>query len=183
MADLAAVYPLQNESIDKPSFQVRESQDYGLIRLQVFRHQSAEQVASLLTMALPGPGKFFTDSERQIFWAAPGEWILCIPRDQQYSVLALMQEKLPSDLGVVTLMSDSRTALLIDGDRHTDVLARGCSVDLHPSVFGAGCCLSARLANVPVMLAHREDGSLLLFVCRSLAAYLLEWLAANSRDL
>jgi sarcosine oxidase subunit gamma len=56
-------------------------------------------------------------------------------------------------------------------------LAHGCSLDIHPRVFGPGQCAQTLLARVPVIIHQRGDEpSFDIYVQRSLAEYLWSWL-------
>jgi sarcosine oxidase, subunit gamma len=72
-------------------------------------------------------------------------------------------------------VSAQRTTLLVGGPRARDLLAHGCALDLHPSVFGPGSCAQTMLARAQVVLLSQQEGFLVL-VRSSFAAYLAEWL-------
>jgi sarcosine oxidase subunit gamma len=72
-------------------------------------------------------------------------------------------------------VSAQRTTLDLDGPRVRDLLALGCSLDLHPRVFAIGDCAQTTLAHTPVILLRRERGFRIL-VRASFAAHLAAWL-------
>jgi sarcosine oxidase subunit gamma len=73
-------------------------------------------------------------------------------------------------------VSAQRTTLLLGGSRVRDVLAHGCSLDLHPSRFPAGACAQTMLAHAPVILLALPAGEFWVLVRASFAAYLADWL-------
>ena len=75
----------------------------------------------------------------------------------------------------VTDVSAQRTTLRLTGSRARDLLAKGCSLDLHPRVFGSGCA-QTMLARSQVVLVARADGGFRVLVRSTFALYLAEWL-------
>lgn len=184
MAELAASSPLQGKALSKAQFSVRENNDYGLIRLQTF-HRKPGQVDNLSTqlgLALPGPGGILASGELQIFWSAPGEWVIAVPVGSERNTMKELQAKLDCVFAVLSIMTDSRVALQLGGKMLRMVLARGSSVDFDPVAFTQGRCLTTRFSGVPVMLVALPGNECLMFADRSVAAYLLDWLQAASRD-
>lgn len=63
------------------------------------------------------------------------------------------------------------------GPSARDVLAHGCSLDLHPRVFGPGCAARTMVAKTQVVLAQTDDApTYRLWVRTSFARYLAAWL-------
>jgi sarcosine oxidase subunit gamma len=62
------------------------------------------------------------------------------------------------------------------GPRAREVLMKGCSIDLHPAVFGPGRCARTALARAQVILLPVDQETYWIFVQSSFAAYLAEWL-------
>jgi len=185
MASLAAHSALQVQGLTRDEFSVREITDSGLIRLQTFHRSvgSVENVAEALGMSLPGPGEVLAGDAITVYWSSPGEWVIRVPIGSEQEQLVSLQSRFEGLFAVVTLMTDSRVTLELSGVMARDVLARGSSVDFHPSVFGNNRCLSTRLAGVSIMLAYSaQHDTYLLFACRSAAHYLLDWFLASSED-
>jgi sarcosine oxidase subunit gamma len=70
--------------------------------------------------------------------------------------------------------------LHLAGPAVSDVLARGCRLDLHPAAFLPGSAAATSMAQVSVTLARLHAGWLLL-TPSSTARHLREWLAAAAR--
>ena len=61
------------------------------------------------------------------------------------------------------------------------MLAKGCSLDLHPRSFQPGMCAQTLLAKTAVILWQTDDApTLKVFVRASFAAHLARWLADAS---
>ena len=77
----------------------------------------------------------------------------------------------------VTDTSESRTCIRVSGKNARDVLAKGCSLDLHPAKFGPGQCAQTLLGKVGVMMSQTAAAPTYeLLVLRSFATYLWAWL-------
>ena len=56
------------------------------------------------------------------------------------------------------------------------MLARGCALDLHPSVFPPGRCAQTLVARAQVILYRPDEHTFRLLVRPSFADYLRAWL-------
>jgi heterotetrameric sarcosine oxidase gamma subunit len=91
------------------------------------------------------------------------------------SMIRLARE-LPASAGTVTLLSAARVRLRITGPKARDVLARGISIDLHPTVFQVGRGAQTGLHHTGVFLERVGDDSYEIYVQRSYAESIWEWL-------
>jgi sarcosine oxidase subunit gamma len=57
-----------------------------------------------------------------------------------------------------------------------DLLAAGCSLDLHPRAFAPDRCAQTLLARAQVILEQRGEDAFRLHVRGSFAVYLASWL-------
>ena len=94
--------------------------------------------------------------------------------------------RLKSDLGVfaaVVDQSDSRLVLHLTGPRVRDVLAKGVSVDLHPSVFKPGDVATTPVAHIGVQLDLLDAApTFQLTAPRSMAGSFWSWLTASAAE-
>ncbi len=74
-------------------------------------------------------------------------------------------------------MSDGRAVIGLSGPHASDVLMKGCSLDVHPRKFAPGDCAQSMLAKALVIL-HQTDAAPAydIYVERSFADYLWSWL-------
>jgi sarcosine oxidase subunit gamma len=111
-----------------------------------------------------------------VTWLGPDEWLVLGPPDLAQEPLHRAVQEAAGDQHVSLVdVSAQRTTLLVAGPRARDLLAHGCGLDLHPSVFGPGRCAQTMLARAQVVLVAQPDGFHVL-VRASFAAYLAEWL-------
>ena len=117
-------------------------------------------MAAALGFALPGvPNTTTGDGTRTALWLGPDEWLVLGPAGDEAALETLLAEALPRELGSVVGLSANRTVLELRGPAARDVLAAGCSLDLHPRAFGAGACAQTLLARAPVDPAPDRRGA------------------------
>jgi sarcosine oxidase subunit gamma len=127
------------------------------------------------------PGTWHRAGERDLLWLGPDEWLVAGGDPDSASALADELERLPSATPVTAVdLSAARIVVDLAGAGVRDVLARGCSLDLHPRAFGPERCAQTMLAQAQVVLQRRDAGDVLavrLFVRRSFVPYVSAWLA------
>ena len=104
-------------------------------------------------------------SAGRAMWLGPDEWLVIDAREEDFP-----------DAAAVIDVSGNRVCLELVGDDAEDVLAQGCSLDLHPSVFAPGRCAQTLLAKAQVILHRREAETFRILVRPSYAPYLRAWL-------
>lgn len=140
-----------------------------------------------LGFELPGPCRSGRADAWMAVWLAPGWWLLDGPEseppapdvDAEQAVEAAIVSRLRavgSNVSAVDV-SAQRTTLELAGPRAASVLAHGCSLDLHPRVFGPGQAAQTMLAKAQVMLVQLDaTPTYRIWVRASFARYLREWL-------
>jgi sarcosine oxidase subunit gamma len=76
---------------------------------------------------------------------------------------------------------DAWAQFSIRGSAAIEFLAKGCVLDLHPSIFLPGSCAVTRFAQLRCIL-HRVPGGYRLLVGRSYASSLAEWLVEAAAE-
>ena len=77
----------------------------------------------------------------------------------------------------VTDQTGGQTIIRISGPSARDLLAKGCTLDLHPTVFGPGRCAQTMVAKAMATIVYIDDAPTFdLMVRRSFAEYLRVWL-------
>ena len=83
----------------------------------------------------------------------------------------------------VTVVGGGQTVLVLEGSAARDVLARGCTLDLHPRAFVPGRCAQTLLGKAPVLLRLvSATPKFELVVRRSFADYLWLYLASAAGE-
>jgi sarcosine oxidase, subunit gamma len=143
------------------------------------RTSAVDADAAQLGVDLPtAPDTWVPTDEGRAVWLGPDEWLLTstaeVPEDLEARVRTAV---LPLG-GCATDVSAQRIAIRLTGTRVRDVLAKGCSIDLHPRVFGQGRCAQTTLGRAGVVLLALADtgDDYLVLVRSSFAGYLADWL-------
>jgi len=133
-------------------------------------------VADNLGAALPiTPNTVSTGGEAAILWQGPDEWLVVAAPGA--GIGGKFDAVVAGRHAAVSDVCESRTVLTLAGARVLEVLAKGCALDLHPSVFGAGQCAQSMLAKAHVILHQTSDApEFEIYVHRSFAEYLWAWL-------
>lgn len=144
---------------------------------------AADAVGLELGLPLPTePGTSAGSGPLTVAWLGPDEWLVVGPPGTEGELEARLRSAIDAAHASVVDVSAQRTTLLVSGPRARDLLALGCTLDLHPRSFGEGSCAQTLLARAQVVLVGRdpgEDGGAPAFwvlVRASFAAYLVDWL-------
>jgi len=136
-----------------------------------------EAVAGATGLALPLEPNTWAGSElRAAIWLGPDEWLITAPEGEHQSLPATLREALHGLHHSVVDQSANRTLIEIAGSEARLVLAKGCTLDLHASVFAAPRCAQTLLAKSQVVLQCAAANVFRLYVRNSFADYLAEWL-------
>jgi sarcosine oxidase subunit gamma len=101
----------------------------------------------------------------EALWLGPDEWLVLGGRESDFA-----------DANAAVDVSANRVCLELAGPGAAGVLARGCALDLHPSVFPPGRCAQTLVARAQVILWRVDAETFRLLVRPSFADHLRAWL-------
>jgi sarcosine oxidase, subunit gamma len=133
--------------------------------MAVLRDVAIEAQVSVRGEPQPGFPTEPNTTAGDVLWLGPDEWLVLGGREEDY----------PNAAAVVDV-SASRVCFELSGDDVEDVLAQGCTLDLHPSVFEVGRCAQTLLAQTQVILHRTDPARFRLLVRPSYAPYLRMWI-------
>ncbi len=136
-------------------------------------------VSGPLGVELPTvPNTWVPAGSGKAVWLGPDEWLLTGTTEAPEELEARVRAAVVPLGGSAADVSAQRITLRLQGSRVRDVLARGCAIDLHPTVFGPGRSAQTTLGRAGVvLLALSETGDdYLVLVRSSFAGYLADWL-------
>lgn len=112
-----------------------------------------------------------------VLWLGPNEWLIVVPGEREAATARNLRKALEGLFFAVTEVSGGQTIIALRGKKVRDLLAKGCSLDLHPRTFGPGQCAQSHLAKAPILLHQIDDAPTFeLIARRSFADYLWLWL-------
>jgi sarcosine oxidase subunit gamma len=152
---------------------IMERRDLSIVQVSAIPGAAANRAAieSAIGAVLPAPGK--TAVGRGVaLWVGPERWFVVA---SGRNGLAGELEKIAGGLAITDL-SHSRTVLRLSGPKLRDVIAQGCSVDLHPRATKAGDCFITAVARHSALLHLVDDTTADIYVYRSFGQDLVEWL-------
>jgi sarcosine oxidase subunit gamma len=172
----------QRWPIEFPGLRVADAQAAFSV-LRVWRPTPEIGVALGHTFGLEWPirpNTWAANAATTVLWLAPAEWaVVGVPHAEAAARTARACEAAPHDL---VDLGEGRVRFDVSGPRALDLLAKGCSLDLHPRAFAADACAQTLLAQVPVLIARGGQAgtvdsvpALRLWADASLAQYLRTW--------
>jgi sarcosine oxidase subunit gamma len=141
--------------------------------------QAAAAVGGYLGVALPTTPSTSVEHESvTAIWMGPNEWLITSPFHTPEQLESELREAVGERAAAVVDVSAQRTTLVLRGEHVRDLLSGGCSLDLHPRMFGRGAAAQTLLGQAAVVLIALVDTgtSYQVVVRTSFAGYLTAWL-------
>ena len=159
--------------------EVRGPERPALIGLRI-GSQGSSAVETALGLALPPPaGRASRSGFVTVFGLGPDEWLIRTAPEEEEEWCARLNEAAAGSFSAVVLVSDAWRVFTISGPDTLEVLAQGTGVDVHPSVFPAGCAVRAGFARITALIHRRDDrASFDVYVDSALERYAGQWLEA-----
>lgn len=166
------------------SMQLQPLRTYLYLRGQTQQNAFVEAVQSVVGAAPPVVANTWADAKpARLLWLAPNEWLLSGPGAAQDAFVPKLRRAFGNLFAAVTDVSDDYAAIEVVGPDARHLLARGCTANLHPCVFGTGCCVQTLLAGADVVIAQTDETPRFEIIARrSAAGHLWSWLDAGARD-
>ena len=161
---------------DKPGLIIEERKHLGKLNIRGDSAILAGITAQTGCKALPENNRFVTVGDRHLVWLGPDEYLLLCEAGREEDILGRLLLDFDSIHAAATNVTDSLCALDIRGSAVRQVLAKGCTLDLHPRVFATGQCAQTYLSHAAVTLLATDANRFLLFCRVSFASYVVDWL-------
>ena len=144
-------------------------------------------VEGVLSVALPlNPNTIAGGKDYTICWMGPDEWLIILRPGELTQCVAALKQALGEHHASAVDTTGGYTLVNIAGARRRELLAKGCTLDLHPRSFSPGQCAQTNLGKAGVLLVPRGDASdaesFDVIVRRSFADYLGIWLEHSARE-
>lgn len=144
----------------------------------------ADAVKGVLGVALPTePNTTAEVDGKTVYWLGPDEWLVHTVTNAEGDLIAALRSALDGVHAGVTDVSDYYVVIDLAGPMSRDVLARGCPLDLHPSVFAKGQCAQSIFAHAAILLHQTSDAPAYRLQVRwTYAKYLWNYLADAAKQ-
>lgn len=140
-------------------------------------------VEAALGQGLPTENNTFSSGEHRVYWLGPDEWLVATGDSAVRDVVARLEASLARLHAAVNDVTGGNVAVHLTGGCARDLLAKGCTLDLHPAVFGVGACAQSGLGKANVLIGMLDGTPTFeIIVRRSFADYLEGWLRHAGRD-
>jgi heterotetrameric sarcosine oxidase gamma subunit len=131
-----------------------------------------------LGIALPATGRAAFVGDAGLVWSAPGQW-LAVGAPGSLADLPMHL----AGIAAVTDQGDGRALVRVSGLAARLMLAKGVTVDLHPSVFLVGAAAVTSVAHIGIQLWQADDApTYVIAVPRSVAGSFWSWLTASAAE-
>ncbi len=142
-----------------------------------------DAVKGVLGAELPTVANTWTSSTKgELLWLGPDEWLAISAKGEETAIADKLRKALDGQHASVTEVGEARTTIRLSGPRARDVIAKGCPLDLHPSVFADGQCAQSHIGRALTLLQCRDRETIDIHVLRSFAEYLWIWLEDAARE-
>lgn len=164
-----------------PALTVSEVPFRSQLTVRVSEPSAIAAMGSALGVVFPSVPCTFTAGSGQfgnveVLWLGPDEFLVVAAPGLQVSIEEVLRGALGSSRGSVVDTSAQRTTVVLEGAHVREVLAHGCSVDLHPSAAPVGTCVQTLLARTGIILQVTGADRCTVLVRSSFAEYLAAWL-------
>ena len=119
---------LENIKIEKHGITIEEIPFVGKINLRgnIKDRDFLSNAGSVLNVLIPTePNTKITNSELQIIWLGPNEWLLRFLKNENFiKILNELNNKLNPEKSSITDISENKTIIRVEGDNTTELLSK-----------------------------------------------------------
>ncbi len=159
------------------------SKPLAMVRIKDFDANCHAALTAAFEIAWPDrPNTIAIRGALTVHWMSPEEWL--VMGASAATVVELVRRGCMNHLYHVADVTDGRVIFEISGTYARDVLAKGCSLDLHPRSFHPGRCAQSLLAQIPVLVAAPAESTIpfIVTVDVSFTTYLRTWFEDAARE-
>ena len=178
------------ESQSYNNFSMREKTPVAKINLRgnLENKEFTSKVGKILGMILPSEACSTSNKEKiTSLWLGPNEWLLVsnneIPKETNtYELEQVLFDNISkTNLGAITNVTDHFTIFKLSGSNIYEVLSKGCPFDFSSDGFRNNKVVQTILNHVDVTIHRRSENDVDLYVRRSFAGYLWDWLKDSAK--
>ena len=173
---------LKNE-INQESISVKEISPVIKINLRGKKREFLTNIGKNLNMILPTEANTSTSSDKlTAIWLSPDEWMIIsneiVSKDNNNYELneMLFTDISKTNLGAVIDVTDQFVQLELKGENIFEIFSAGCPFNFNEFKEKKGSTTQTVLNHVDVILHHKDENVVNLFVRRSFAQHLWDWI-------
>ena len=140
----------------------------------------SDALSTLPLGEIPPIGKASERGGFLVAYVAPGRFMIAGP---DADLPARLADLIPASAGAVTDLSHGRTILSLEGEAAAEVLQKCVALDLADAGFPVGRAAATMIHHIDVLIVRRRDKRFDLWVLRSFAETLAEWLLDAGAEL
>ena len=164
---------------------VQERADFALATVIARRERvdaAGAETQHAFGVSLPTAPKAHAGTSMTFLWCGLRQWYALAPRDGEADIERRLAGPLQDSCAVFD-QSDSRVLLEVWGPAVRQVLAKGCSLDLHPSVFRPGDVALTAVSHLNVLVWQvTDEPRYRIFVVRTWFESFWRWLVASAAE-
>jgi sarcosine oxidase subunit gamma len=164
---------------EHPGFDLKQINGRAMVRLRV-RPRAADAAGKALQ--LPHQALQWQREDPAAYWLGPDQWLLTSDTQSAEDIINHIDTALSGQLYAATDISAHNVCFSLKGPAARMMLAMGCGIDMHGSAFKPGQCVRTYFAHVVLFIVAVEDNNFDLYVDRSHARYLNDWLLSSGED-
>ena len=172
-----------NEEINHNGLSIREISPIMKLNLRGKKREFFTTVGKDLNMILPTKANTSSASDKLIcIWLSPDEWMIIsnekVQKDtNKYELQELLYNNISkTNLGAVTDISDQFVLFELRGKNIFELFASGCPFNFNEFKEKKGTTTQTLLNHIDVIIYHKDQDLVNLFVRRSFSEHLLSWI-------
>ena len=144
----------------------------------------SDAVQQALDITLPVQSCTTVANQRlRLVWVGPDDWFVFGPQGEQAALVEALRGALVQQHAAVTDVSSGYFVVSLSGPSAQDLLAQGCPMDFHPSVFHVAQAATTHFHKVGITLWRAADApGFELLVRRSFIDHFWQLVVAGSRE-
>jgi len=178
------------ESQSYNNFSMKEKTPIAKINLRgnLENKEFTSKIGKILGMILPKEACSTSYKDKiSSLWLGPNEWLLVSNNEitketNSYELEQVLFDSISkTNLGAVTNVTDHFTIFSLSGSNIFEVLSKGCPFDFSSEDFGDKKVVQTILNHIDVTIHQRSENDVDLYVRRSFAGYLWDWLKDSAQ--
>ena len=175
---------LENIKIENNGITIEEIPFVGKINLRgnIKDRDFLSNAGSVLNVLIPTePNTKITNSELQIIWLGPNEWLLRFLKNENFiKILNKLNNKLNPEKSSITDISENKTIIRVEGDKTTELLSKFMVLNIDNVLKDNLKVAQTIFVKIPILIVrnhlNQEKQSFDIHVNRSHATYLRDLL-------